>query len=167
MLFCTIPLDGHLQNMFPYQINKISSWDLAYYWLDLVSFFFVANLKRICETENGSLEIKDDTVRRVLGKNGLATQCIQTKNAISSKDVILKQLCLKINSKMGGANNDIARNTITRLVSLPYWIIFLMEHSLTKKEFVILHWRRGLGLIFISYQSIQVYSPVTVLWRMR
>ena len=82
--------------------------------------FFVADLKRICETENGSLEIKDDRVRQVLGKNGLATQCIQTEKASSCKDVILKQLCLKINSKMGGANNAIAKDAITRLVSLPY-----------------------------------------------
>ena len=83
-------------------------------------FFFVADLKRICETKNGSLEIKDDRVRQVLGGNGLATQCIQTKKATSYEDMILKQLCLKINSKMEGANHTIARNTITRFVSLPY-----------------------------------------------
>ena len=62
----------------------------------------------------------DNAVRQVLRKNGLATQCIQTENAVSCKGVILKQLCLKINSKMGGANNAIAENAITRLVSLPY-----------------------------------------------
>ena len=85
-----------------------------------VLFFVVADLKRICETENGSLEIKNDKVRQILGKNGLATQCIQAKNAISCKDMTLAQLCLKINSKMGGANNAIAPHSVTRLVSLPF-----------------------------------------------
>ena len=85
-----------------------------------VLFFVVADLKRICETENGSLEIKNDKVRQILGKNGLATQCIQAKNAMSCKDMTLAQLCLKINSKMGGANNAIAPHSVTRLVSLPF-----------------------------------------------
>ena len=83
-----------------------------------VLFFITADLKRICETENGSLEIKDERVRQMLKKNGLATQCIQAKNARLCKDMTLAQLCLKINSKMGGANNAIAKNSITRLVSL-------------------------------------------------
>ena len=83
-------------------------------------FFVIADLKRICETKNGSLEIMDHKVRQMLGKNGLATQCIQAKNAILCQDMTLAQLCLKINSKMGGANNAIASNAITRLVSLPY-----------------------------------------------
>ena len=85
-----------------------------------VLFFVVGNLKRICETENGSLEIKNDAVRQILQKKGLATQCIQAKNAMSCKDMILAQLCLKINSKMGGTNNIIADNNITRLVSIPF-----------------------------------------------
>ena len=85
-----------------------------------VLFFILADLKRICETENGSMDIKNDKIRQMLGKTGLATQCIQSKNAISCKDMTLAQLCLKINSKMGGANNAIASNKITRLVSLPY-----------------------------------------------
>ena len=84
-----------------------------------VLFFVLADLKRICETEYGSLEIKNDKVRQMLGKNGLVTQCIQAKNAILCKDMALAQLCLKINSKMGGANNAIVPNTVTRLVSLP------------------------------------------------
>ena len=45
-------------------------------------FFVIADLKRICETKNGSLEIMDHKDRQMLGKNGLATQCIQAKNAI-------------------------------------------------------------------------------------
>ena len=85
-----------------------------------VLFLVAANLKRICETENGSVEIKNDKVRQMLRKNGLATQCIQVNNAIKCKDMTLAQLCLKINSKMGGANNAIAPNTVTRLVSLPF-----------------------------------------------
>ena len=89
-----------------------------------ILFFVVADLKRICETENGSLEIKNDKVRQMLGKNGLATQCIQAKNAISCKDMTLVQLCLKINAKMGGVNNAIATNNITRLVSLPSELSF-------------------------------------------
>ena len=88
-----------------------------------VLHFVAADLKRICETENGSLEIKDDRIRQMLRTNGLATQCIQAKNAKLCKDMTLAQLCLKINSKMGGANNAIANNSITRLVSLPLWII--------------------------------------------
>ena len=84
-----------------------------------VLFFVLADLKRICETENGSMEIKNNKVREMLGKKGLATQCIQAKNAITCKDMTLAQLCLKINSKMGGANNAIAPNNVTRLVSLP------------------------------------------------
>ena len=84
-----------------------------------ILFFVLADLKRICETENGSLEIKNDKVRQMLGKNGLVTQCIQAKNAILCKDMALAQLCLKINSKMGGVNNAIAPNAVTRLVSLP------------------------------------------------
>ena len=83
-----------------------------------VLFFITADLKRICETENGSFEIKDERVRQMLKKNGLATQCIQASNARLCKDMTLAQLCLKINSKMGGANNAIANNSITRLVSL-------------------------------------------------
>ena len=113
-----------------------------YIVLYLVLLIFVADLKRICETEKGSLEIMDNAVRKVLRENGLATQCIQTENAmdaISCKKGILKQLCLKINSKMGGVNNAIAKNTITRSVSFPYQIIFFMEHSLPVKEFDILH----------------------------
>ena len=89
-----------------------------------ILFFVVADLKRICETENGSLEIKNDKVRQMLGKNGLATQCIQAKNAISCKDMTLVQLCLKINAKMGGVNNAIATNNVTRLVSLPSELSF-------------------------------------------
>ena len=84
-----------------------------------VLFFVVGNLKRICETENGNLEIKNDKVRQILRKKGLVTQCIQAKNAMSCKDMTLAQLCLKINSKMGGTNNAIAYNSIIRLVSLP------------------------------------------------
>ena len=38
-----------------------------------VLFFIAADLKRICERENGSLEIEDDKVRQILKKNGLAT----------------------------------------------------------------------------------------------
>ena len=83
-------------------------------------FFLVAYLKRICETENGSLEIKNSRVRQILRKTGLATQCILAKNAITCNDTAMTQLCLKINTKMGGANNAIARNTVTRLVSLPH-----------------------------------------------
>ena len=86
----------------------------------IVLFFVVADLRRICETENGSLEIKNDKVRQMLRKNGLATQCIQANNAIKCKDMTLAQLFLKINSKMGGANNAIAPNTVTRLVYLPF-----------------------------------------------
>ena len=85
-----------------------------------VLFFVVADLKRICETEKGSLEITDDRVRQMLKKTGLPTQCIQAKNAITCNNMTLAQLCLKINSKMGGANNAILSNAITRLVSLPY-----------------------------------------------
>ena len=99
-----------------------------------ILFFVVADLKRICETENGSLEIKNDKVRQMLGKNGLATQCIQAKNAKSCKDMTLAQLCLKINSKMGGANNAIANNSITRLVFLPLRIIHQQRKSLTVKK---------------------------------
>ena len=85
-----------------------------------VIFLVAADLKRICETDNGSLEITDARVRQMLKKNGLATQCIQARNAKLCKDMTLAQLCLKINAKMGGANNAIANNSITRLVSLPY-----------------------------------------------
>ena len=99
-----------------------------------VLFFIVADLKRICETENGSLEIRDDRVRQMLKKNGLATQCIQAKNAKLCKDMTLAQLCLKINSKMGGANNAIANNSITRLVFLPLRIIHQQRKSLTVKK---------------------------------
>ena len=99
-----------------------------------VLFFIAADLKRICETENGSLEIRDDRVRQMLKKNGLATQCIQVKNAKSCKDMTLAQLCLKINSKMGGANNAIANNSITRLVFLPLRIIHQQRKSLTVKK---------------------------------
>ena len=81
-------------------------------------FFVLADLKRICETEKGSLEIMNDNVRQMLRENGLATQCIQADNAITCKDMTLAQLCLKINSKMGGTNNAIVSNAITRLVSL-------------------------------------------------
>ena len=106
----------------------------------------------------------DNAVRQVLGKNGLATQCIQIENAISAvvrnKEVILKQLCFKINSKMGGVNNAISENTITRLVSLPYQYCYNVSFSsllnyryyetfITMKGFDILHWRRGLGLIYL------------------
>ena len=38
-----------------------------------VLFFIAADRKRICESENGSLEIEDDKVRQILKKNGLAT----------------------------------------------------------------------------------------------
>ena len=96
-----------------------------------VLFFITADLKRICETENGSWEIKDDRVRQMLKKNGLATQCIQAKNARLCKNMTLAQLCLKINSKMGGANNAIASNSITRLVSLPLWISHRHRRNLT------------------------------------
>ena len=96
----------------------------------------------------------DNAVRQVLEKNGLATQCIQIENAISAvirnKEVILKQLCFKINSKMGGVNNAIAENTITRLVSLPYQYCYNVSFSsllnyryyetfITMKGFDILH----------------------------
>ena len=99
-----------------------------------VLFFIAADLKRICETENGSLKIKDDRVRQMLKKNGLTTQCIQAKNAKLCKDMTLAQLCLKINSKMGGANNAIANNSITRLVFLPLRIIHQQRKSLTVKK---------------------------------
>ena len=101
-----------------------------------VLFFITADLKRICETENGSLEIKDERVRQMLKKNGLATQCIQAKNARLCKDMTLAQLCLKINSKMGGANNAIANNSITRLVSLCGSIINIdgIWHVTVKKD---------------------------------
>ena len=72
----------------------------------------VADLKRICETENGSLEIADHQARQMLKRNGLSTQCVQSKHTISCKDMSLAQLCLKINAKMGGANNSIANNKV-------------------------------------------------------
>ena len=50
------------------------------------------------------------------------------------KDMTLLQLCLKINSKMGGTNNAIANNSITRLVYLPLWIIHQQRKSLTVKK---------------------------------
>ena len=50
------------------------------------------------------------------------------------KDMTLSQLCLKINSKMGGTNNAIANNSITRLVYLPLWIIHQQRKSLTVKK---------------------------------
>ena len=94
--------------------------------LIIVLFFVLADLKRICETENGSLEIRDNDVQQILKKTGLATQCIQAKNAIKCNNMTLAQICLKINSKMGGANNAIFSNIITRLVSLSYLNIFLV-----------------------------------------
>ena len=121
-------------------------------------FFVLADLKRICETENGSIEIENDKVRQMLGKNGLTTQCIQAKNAISCKDMTLAQLCLKINSKMGEANNAIAPYTFTRLVSHPVWIIF---HSLMKKEFGILQWKRRSSIflyLWINTVTEQSYT---------
>ena len=117
-----------------------------------VLFFIAADLKRICETENGSLEIRDDRVRQMLKKNGLATQCIQAKNAKSCKDMTLAQLCLKINSKMGGANNAIANNSITRLVFLPLRIIHQQRKSLTVKK--------DIKFYFFIYWSMQLYSWV-------
>ena len=104
------------------------------------------------------MEIKNDKVRQMLGKNGLATQCIQAKNAISCKDMTLAQLCLKINSKMGEANNAIAPYTFTRLVSHPVWIIF---HSLMKKEFGILQWKRRSSIflyLWINTVTEQSYT---------
>ena len=117
-----------------------------------VLFFIAADLKRICETENGSMEIRDDRVRQMLKKNGLATQCIQAKNAKSCKDMTLAQLCLKINSKMGGANNAIANNSITRLVFLPLRIIHQQRKSLTVKK--------DIKFYFFIYWSMQLYSWV-------
>ena len=121
-------------------------------------FFVLADLKRICETENGSIEIENDKVRQMLGKNGLTTQCSQAKNAISCKDMTLAQLYLKINSKMGGANNAMAPYTFTRLVSHPVWIIF---HSLMKKEFGILQWKRRSSIflyLWINTVTEQSYT---------
>ena len=108
------------QNIPPYLPKQQKLLMRSSVLLIMVLFFVVADLKRICETEKGSLEITDDSVRKMLKKTGLATQCIQAENAVACNNVSLAQLCLKINSKMGGANNAIASNAITRLVSLPY-----------------------------------------------
>ncbi|XP_014671419.1 PREDICTED: protein argonaute-2-like isoform X2 [Priapulus caudatus] len=40
---------------------------------------------------------------------GLATQCIQQKNAVKKMDQTLVNLCMKINAKMGGVNNILPR----------------------------------------------------------
>lgn len=54
-----------------------------------------------------------------MGQNGLLTQCIQTSTASSRYYMtLLAQLCLKVNTKMGGENNFIDRDRITRSVFL-------------------------------------------------
>lgn len=76
---------------------------------------FYADLKRICETENGYTDIEDENVKQVVKGQGLSTQCIQAKNAQKCNPMTLAQLCLKINAKMGGLNNAIdTSNTFTR-----------------------------------------------------
>ena len=120
-LFCAVHLHGLFQIISPSTPSQ-SKIVLRNWFLLLTSnqYFVVADLKRICETENGQLEIGDHQVREILKQNGLSTQCIHARNAILCKEMTLAQLCLKINSKMGGANNSIASNNITRLVSLSY-----------------------------------------------
>ena len=76
---------------------------------------FSANLKRMCETENGFKDATDKRVQLLLKERGLSTQCIQFKNAWKCNPMTLAQLCLKINTKMGGVNNAIGnQNKITR-----------------------------------------------------
>lgn len=89
-------------------------------------------------------------------QNGLSTQCIQTRTANSRNDMTLAQLCLKVNTKMGGINNYINRDRITRSVSL---------HALNSFFFIILQILRVLfccGMLndFSTYQqsaSIKAY----------
>lgn len=76
---------------------------------------FYADLKRICETENGYTDINDEIVKNIVKESGMSTQCIQAKNAKKCNPMTLAQLCLKINAKMGGLNNAIdTGNKFTR-----------------------------------------------------
>lgn len=86
-----------------------------------VLFNFLANLKRLCDTEAG-LNSAHGNVKEFLRKHGLATQCINANNASDCKDMCLKQLCLKINAKLGGINNVVRKNEITRYCSLVFAI---------------------------------------------
>ena len=80
-------------------------------------FGFLADLKRICETENGYTDIQNETVKNIVKESGMSTQCIQAKNAQKCNPMTLAQLCLKINAKMGGLNNAIdTGNKFMRLV---------------------------------------------------
>ena len=62
-------------------------------------------------------------------QNGLSTQCIQTRTANSRNDMTLAQLCLKVNTKMGGINNYINRDRITRSVSVHALNSFFFYHT--------------------------------------
>ena len=119
-LATTSKLFPHLNQVEQKSFKQVFLGDWSYVSLINIfcCFFVVADLKRICETENGSLEIGDHQAQQMLKRNGLSTQCIQAKHAISCKDMTLAQLCLKINAKLGGANNSIANHNNTRLVSL-------------------------------------------------
>lgn len=76
---------------------------------------FYGDIKRLCETENGFTGFSDPDVRNLIKNKGVCTQCIQSKNVLKCNPMTLAQLCLKINSKMGGTNNVIDNNNkVTR-----------------------------------------------------
>lgn len=63
-------------------------------------------------------------------QNGLLTQCVQASTASLCNVMTLAQLCLQVNIKMGGINNEITGFVSIYTLNFIFWIILKILHVL-------------------------------------